>query len=52
MVRPANPNYITQKDLLDSKLGGTMLNILTDTHAFFNYDNRENQFAAEEDEEE
>ena len=56
MIRPKNPAFITIKDLMNSKMGGTMLNILTDTHAFFNYDNRENGFfengeESEEDEE-
>lgn len=45
MVRPKNPHFITLRDLIDCKMGGTVLNILTDTHAFFNYDNRENLFS-------
>ena len=52
MVRPANPDYVTMEDVLLSKMGVTMLSILSDAQSFFCYDQRENFIAQEEEEQE
>ncbi|CAD7945955.1 unnamed protein product [Amoebophrya sp. A25] len=49
MIRPTNPCYITVEDVLESKMGVTMLSILTDTQAFFHYDQREHLLAPDEE---
>jgi len=41
MVKPENPNRITMNDLLKSKVGGTVVSILSDVNGFWKYDNRE-----------
>jgi len=41
MVKPANPLRITLDDLIQCKMGGTVVSILTDVNAFWKYDNRE-----------
>lgn len=41
MVHPANPSYITLEDLVRSKVGHTVLHLLTDVAGFWQYDNRE-----------
>eukprot|EP00388_Colpodella_angusta_P007922 GDKJ01022005.1.p1 GENE.GDKJ01022005.1~~GDKJ01022005.1.p1 ORF type:complete len:450 (+),score=74.94 GDKJ01022005.1:27-1352(+) len=42
MIRPANPNYFTFQDLISCGQGGKVVAILTDAHAFWDYDNRMN----------
>ncbi|KAJ3047577.1 Serine/threonine-protein phosphatase 2A regulatory subunit B'' subunit gamma [Rhizophlyctis rosea] len=41
MAHPADPDIISLQDLLDCGVGGTIVNILSDTRGFWNYDNRE-----------
>ncbi len=41
MVEPATPHQITIDDLLRSKVGGTIVSILSDVNGFWKYDNRE-----------
>lgn len=42
MVKPIeNPLHITEHDLILCKCGGTVISMLIDVQAFWNYDNRE-----------
>ena len=41
MVRPKDPGFITLKDLIDSGVGFTVLQILIDFKGFWNYEHRE-----------
>ena len=41
MVKPADPAIITLKDLENCKVGDTVVGMLTDMHAFWQYDRRE-----------
>lgn len=41
MVKPEDPNFITLKDLVECKVGETVVNILTDVWGFLMYDQRE-----------
>lgn len=41
MVRPQSQHRITLADLIESKQGDTVVNILIDTEGFWRYDNRE-----------
>ncbi len=41
MVEPEHPHRITIDDLLRSKVGGTVVSILSDVNGFWKYDNRE-----------
>ena len=41
MVKPAQPHGITLADLVDCKVGHTVVGILTDANAFLAYDRRE-----------
>ena len=41
MVKPADPSLITLKDLENCKVGDTVVGMLTDMHAFWQYDRRE-----------
>jgi hypothetical protein len=41
MVKPADPLCISLQDLLDCKVGDTIVSMLTDVHGFWAYDNRE-----------
>lgn len=41
MARPKNLNYITFEDLVASGQGSRIVSVLTDAHAFWEYDNRE-----------
>ena len=41
MVKPADPHAITLKDLLECKVGETVVGMLTDVNAFWQYDRRE-----------
>jgi len=41
MVKPKERNAITLKDLVDCKVGETVVGILTDVFAFLQYDQRE-----------
>lgn len=41
MVHPAHPGYITLEDLIRSKVGHTVLHMITDVAGFWQYDNRE-----------
>jgi len=52
MVRPKNPTYITLDDLVESKIGGTVLAMLVDAFAFYNYDHREQNLLRADDDEE
>eukprot|EP00965_Chrysotila_dentata_P090171 2976285-Pleurochrysis_carterae.AAC.1 len=47
MVKPQNEMYITLNDLIRCKVGDTVVGMLTDVHAFWQYDRRE-QFIAHE----
>ena len=42
MVKPKDPSLITLKDLEACKVGDTVVGMLTDMHAFWQYDRREN----------
>ena len=52
MVRPKDPNYIVLDDLIGSKIGGTVLSMLVDTYAFYNYDHREQNLLSQSEEDE
>jgi serine/threonine-protein phosphatase 2A regulatory subunit B'' len=52
MVRPKDPNYIVLDDLVGSKIGGTVLSMLVDTYAFYNYDHREQNLLSQSEEDE
>ena len=41
MVKPEDPNCITLKDLIECKVGETVVGILTDVYGFLMYDQRE-----------
>lgn len=41
IVKPEDPNFITCQDLIDCRVGGTVLSMLIDAAAFWRYDNRE-----------
>ena len=41
MVKPANPTIITLADLINCKVGDTVVGMLSDMHAFAAYDRRE-----------
>ncbi|VDN24053.1 unnamed protein product [Gongylonema pulchrum] len=41
MCHPKNPHGITLKELISSGKGGTVVGMLTDLDAFFEYENRE-----------
>ena len=41
MVKPADPTLITLRDLEACKVGDTVVGMLTDMHAFWQYDRRE-----------
>lgn len=43
MVRPADPLHISFEDLVRSNVGHIVIDMLTDAHAFWAYDNREAQ---------
>eukprot|EP00760_Papus_ankaliazontas_P034716 PhM_4_TR7439/c0_g1_i1/m.31889/K11583/PPP2R3; serine/threonine-protein phosphatase 2A regulatory subunit B'' len=45
MVCPHNGNFITLKDIASCGMAGTVLGILIDHNAFYQYDNRENRAA-------
>jgi len=49
MVKPKEPNSITLKDLIDSKVGETVVGILTDVYLFLQYDQREQLMHATEE---
>jgi hypothetical protein len=49
MVRPRDPYKITLQDLIDSRVGHTVVGILTDVHCFWQYDNREALIAHDAD---
>jgi len=48
MVKPSDPLFITLRDLVDCKVGDTVVGMLTDMHAFWQYDRRE-QFMGHDD---
>ena len=50
MVKPADPMVITLKDLVDCKVGETIVGMLTDANAFYQYDRREQLMSHESDE--
>ncbi len=52
MVKPRNPLFITLSDLLDCKVGDTIIGMLTDVNAFFAYDRREMLMDPENEEQE
>lgn len=52
MVKPRNPLCITLADLLDCKVGNTVIGMLTDVNAFFAYDRREMTMDHDSDEQE
>eukprot|EP00967_Tisochrysis_lutea_P140021 scaffold255186_cov29-Tisochrysis_lutea.AAC.6 len=41
VLHPQNPLYITLADLINCKVGDTIVGMLTDVHAFYQYDRRE-----------
>jgi len=41
MVKPENPTKITLKDLIKSKMGHIVINILIDVNGFWSYEFRE-----------
>lgn len=49
MVRPADPLKITFDDLIRSRVGHTVVGILTDVNGFWQYDNREMLIANDDD---
>jgi len=49
MIKPRDPMYITLHDLVNCKVGDTIIGMLTDVHDFFRYDRRE-QFMGHENE--
>ena len=49
MVKPKERNAITLKDLVDCKVGETVVGILTDVFAFLQYDQREQLMHAAEE---
>ena len=51
MVRPVNPEFITFDDVVSSNVGETVLSILIDMQAFYQYDNRESLMAQQSNEE-
>lgn len=51
MLRPANPEFITFDDVVASNVGETVLSILFDMQAFYQYDNRESLMAQQTNEE-
>ena len=51
MVRPVNPQFITFDDVVSSNVGETVLSILIDMQAFYQYDNRESLMAQQSNEE-
>jgi len=50
MVKPRDPLFITLRDLVDCKVGDTVVGMLTDMHAFWQYDRREQFMGHENDE--
>mmetsp|Transcript_42560 Transcript_42560/g.100151 ORF Transcript_42560/g.100151 Transcript_42560/m.100151 type:complete len:313 (+) Transcript_42560:319-1257(+) len=51
MVKPADPLKITLEDLEKSNVGGTVISMLIDMQAFYEYDNRESFLAQDDDDE-
>lgn len=49
MVHPANPEYITLRDLLKCRVGHTVFSMLTDVNGFWAYDNRESLLQQDDD---
>ena len=49
MVKPQDANFITLKDLIECKVGETVVGILTDVYAFLQYDQREQLMHSNED---
>ena len=45
MVKPKDPNKITFEDLASSGVGETVMSLLVDMEAFYQYDNRESLIA-------
>lgn len=41
MVKPSDPLFISLNDLVSCKVGDTIVGMLTDAHAFYQYDRRE-----------
>merc|ERR1719399_983708 len=41
MVKPKDPRFITCQDIIDCRFGGTVLSMLIDAVAFWQYDNRD-----------
>jgi len=50
MVKPADAHAITLKDLLECKVGETIVGMLTDVNAFWQYDRREQLMGHGDDE--
>lgn len=50
MVKPKDPLHITLKDLIDCKVGATVIGMLTDLYSFWQYDRREQLMGHEPDE--
>ena len=49
MVKPRDPNCITHRDLVQCKVGETVVNILTDVYGFLAYDQREQLMHSDDD---
>merc|ERR1719445_534353 len=50
MVHPKDETKITKQDLINSKMAGTVIDILTDVKGFWEYDNRESLIAQQNQE--
>jgi len=50
MVKPKDPLCITLQELIDCKVGGTIMTMMADVAIFWNYDNRESLMQHDEDE--
>ena len=48
MVHPKDDERITKQDLIDSKMFGTVIDVLTDVKGFWEYDNRESMIVQEQ----
>mmetsp|Transcript_19387 Transcript_19387/g.68635 ORF Transcript_19387/g.68635 Transcript_19387/m.68635 type:complete len:455 (-) Transcript_19387:184-1548(-) len=49
MVHPADPRFITLRDLLKCRVGHTVFSMLTDVNGFWAYDNRESLLQQDDD---
>jgi len=52
MVKPKDPLAITLQELIECKVGGTIVTMMADVAVFWNYDNRESLMQSEEGDDE